>query len=498
MRRTQLGLLAVVLLLVLGTAAVSAVAGPEQRRAVPESVEVLGATAVCPDVRQLAGIFQTRISVGAAPLPVGRAATGGGVVSSLVTRPATTTAVAIKEPGQVSVGLGTAVNDNGLVVSATGALATGLEVEEVFRANDGRFRGLANLRCEPPRREAWFVGASTGVIDDSQLVLANVDDTPATVDITAFGHAGTVDQRPGQGITVPPHARVVYPLDQLIPSRNWLVVKVSSRQGRVVAALRSVRTSGTTQLGFDFVPQAQPPASKVVVPGIPTGPGTRGLVIGNPGEDDTTVSVQVTLKDGQFVPQGMAEVTVPARRSISLPLTTYTDSSSVTATVTSTGAPVVAGAVLIDVQTFQVGPVRELAFGGSAVPLSGPALLTDLVIDRPTESTLLLSAPGEAATVLVTPIRVLGAVGSPPPARRIQVPAGRSVELRLTTFFPPGTQARLAVEVRPVPGSGEVYATRYLREHGARGTLSALLGLEGPDQQVARPITVQDDSAGYP
>jgi hypothetical protein len=182
---------------------------------------------------------------------------------------------------------------------------------------------------------------------------------------------------------------------------------------------------------------------------------------------------------------------------VSLGLPALTATSPLTATVTSSGAPVVAGAVLYDYQQFQVGSIHELAYGGSALPLSGPALLTDLVINRPTESTLLLSAPEDAATVIVTPIRVLGSRSAPPP-RTLHVPAGRTIAFRLSTFFPPGTYTRLAVEIRPADDSGPVYATRYLRERGARGTLSTLLTLRGPAQLVPRPTAVQDDEAGYP
>ncbi|MDP9182799.1 MAG: DUF5719 family protein, partial [Actinomycetota bacterium] len=489
----------VLVLLTAGTVVVSSVEPPVQRRARTESVEVVGATAVCPDVRQDAGLYSTRISVGAAPLPVGRTATGGAISTTLVQGLDTTTKqVPIKQPGQVAVGLGTTTDENGVVVAATGALATGLEVEQVARVNDGRFRGLAGLRCEAPKRDAWFIGASTGIVDFSVLVLANVDDSPATVDITAFGRSGGVDPRPGQGLTIAPHTRKVIALDTLAPDRQYLVVHVRSRQGRVVAALRDARYSGNKPLGFDYVPQAVPPATTVVVPGIPQGPGFRGLVIGNPSNDDTVVSVQVTLRDGQFVPAGMDEVHVPAGHTAMVDLTKVTDASPLTVTVKSPGVPVVAGGFLLEAQAFQLGGIRETAYAGSTLPLSGPALLTDLVIDRPTESTLILSAPDTEATVVVTPITVLGAAGSPPEPRVVTIPAGRTVAFRLSTFFPPGTKAQLAVEVRPQGDSGPVFATRYLRERGGRGTLATLLALKGPAQLVVRRAAAQDDEAAYP
>lgn len=498
MSRPPLALVAVVALLTLGTAAVAGVGRPAPR-AVHQQVEVLGAVAVCPDVSQTPGTYQTRISVGAAPLPEGRSAQGGSVVTNLVRGTGEgLTQVPIKEPGQVAVGLGTRTDEDGVVVSATGALATGLEVEQVTRVTDGRNRGLANLRCEAPKREAWFVGASTGLVDASMLVLANVDDTPATVDITSFGRAGAFDARPGAGMSIAPHTRLLVPMDSLAPDGQFLVVRVASRQGRVVAAMRNGRFANATPLGFDYVPQAQPPAQRVVVPGLPLGIGFRGLVVGNPSYDDTTVSVQVTLRDGQFVPAGMDEIRVPARRAVLVDVSKISAVSSLTATVTSSGSPVVAGGYLIDYQRVQPTGIREIAYAGSSLPLSGSSLLTDLVIDRPTESTLILSAPEGSATVTVTPITVLGSTRATPAPKRLAIPAGRTVTLRLTTFFPPGTQAQLAVEVRPDPGSGPVYATRYLRERGSRGTLSTLLTLQGPAQLVDQPVVTRDAEAGYP
>jgi hypothetical protein len=497
--RPPLALGTVVLLLAVGTTGVAAVGSPSSGPTGEQRVEVVGATAVCPDVVQIPGVYQCRISVGAAPLPAGRTATGGSAVTTLVRDTAATPPrrVPLTQPGQVVAGLGTAINANGMVVTATGALATGLEVEQVSRVTENRWRGLGNLRCEAPKREAWLVGASTTLSDATVLSLANVDDTPATVDITAFGRSGPFDPRPGSGITVAAHTRLLLPLDTLAPDGAVLVVHVSSRQGRVVAALRVGRLSRGIPAGFDYVPQALPPARQVVVPGIPSDNGSRWLIVGNPTDDDTTVSVKVTLRDGQFVPSGMEEVPVLAKHTALINVSSLTATSPLTATLTSSGAPVVAAGFLLDAQLFPVSQIREIAFAGSSLPLSGSAVLTDLVIDRPTESTLILSAPDTAAAVTITPIPVRGSGAAPAP-RRVAIPAGRTVSFRLSSFFPPGTRARLAVEVRPEDDSGPVYATRYLREHGARGTLSTLLTLQGPAQLVSRPTAVQDDQAGYP
>jgi hypothetical protein len=490
MTRPPLGTLFVVAVLAAGTVVGSLVdTSASAARSQAEPVEVVGSSAVCPDLRQVQDRIATRVSVGAAPLPAGRTGKGGSITSARVTRPDAPLAVPVTQAGQVAVGLSTTTDKDGLVVTAGGVLAAGLEVEQVTRGEDGRDRGLAGLRCEAPKPEAWFAGGSTGIAHTTVLVLANVDDTPSTVDVTVFTQKGAVDNRPGQGITIRPHTRQVINLDTLAPDREWLAVHVLARRGRVAAGLRHATGLASNPQGVDWVPQTVPPATRVVVPGIPAGDGTRALRITNPGSDDTTVSVQVTTDDGQFVPTGLDAVEVPAQTTVEVRVEDQAKTSPLSATVTSAGAPIIAGGYVKDLQR---GTIREFAYTAGALPLSGPALVTDVVIDRPTESTLILSAPQGGATVVVTPIRVLGQSGPLPAPKTVRIGSGRTATLRLSTFFEPAAQAQLAVELRPQDGSGPVYAARYLRERGAHGPLTTLLVLQGPAQLVSRPDVVQD------
>ena len=465
-------------------------------------VDVVGATAVCPDLRQVRhfGII-SRVSVGAAPLS--RVATagvapisgGGSLQAHPNGAPTTTQPLPVEAAGQVAVGLGTTLDRDALVVAARGPLSAGLEAEQVTRAETGRNRGLAGLRCDAPRTEAWFVGGGTSLLDETTLVLVNVDDTPATVDVSVFTSSGPADPRQGQGITIAPHGRVLVAMDTLAPDRRLLTVHVHSRRGRVAAGLRQSVLSGKVPLGVDWIPQSVPPATSVTVPGVPAivDAGNRTLIVSNPGTDDTVVSVQLTTSDGQFVPAGLDQVSVPAGTSRGVSLDAPAKTSNFGVRVSSQGVPVLASVFVRDAQG---GPVREFAYTSGSLPLSGPALLTDLVLNRPTESTLLLTAPDSDATVTVSPIRVLGTAGALPAAKTIRIPGGRTVALKLSTFYPPGTQIQLAVEVRPLSGSGPVYAARYLRERGAHGPLTTLLDLQGPLQTVTRPTVVQDPRIG--
>ncbi|MCU1624033.1 MAG: hypothetical protein JWL79_2878 [Frankiales bacterium] len=496
MSRPPFGTLAVVVLLAVGTTLGASVHRSPARQATSSQVEVVGATAVCPDLRQAKDLLATRVSVGSGLLPAGRASTGGSVDAHRVTQSGTSVDVPVTKAGQVAVGLGTGTTKDGLVVSATGDLAAGLEVEQITRGERGLNRGLAGLRCEPPKPDIWFEGGSTLIGNESTLVLANVDDTPSSVSITIFTSKKTYQPPSVQGILLAPHTRTQLALDTLAPDEDLLALHVQSTRGRVAAGLRhALRTVRATE-GVDWVPQTQPPSSQVVVPGFPAGPGLRTLYVTNPGTDDTTVSVKVTTQDGQFVPATRDAVAVPAGRTVAIRLDAVARTSAFAATVTSDSGPVIAGGFAKD---YQQGPVREFAYTAGALPLSGPALVTDVVINRPTESTLILSAPEGAATVTVSPVPVAGQSGAQPSgAKTVRIAAGRTATLNLSTFFRPGATAQLAVEVRPAAGSGAVYAARYLREHGAHGPLTTLLVLEGPATLVSRPAVVDDPQVGTP
>lgn len=475
-----------VLALLVGLLALDLAEPPAPRAAAPErTAAVIGATAVCPDLRQGGG-QSTRISAGAATDATGPGVVMAGPLKGL----APPKPVAVARSGQVAAGLGAGVDGDALVVRATGPLAGGLAVEQVSRAASGRQRGLAGLRCPAPDSQAWFVGGDATVGDGSLLVLANPDDLPAIVDVTVWSDQGAVDPRPGLGLRVDPRSRAAIRLDELAPGRGLLAVRVLAQRGRVAAALRHARVAGLDPHGVDWVPQAQPPATTVVVPGLPEGPGRRVLLVTNPGPDPTVVRLELTGADRQDVPPGLDAIAVPGGTSVATDLTALTDRSPMTVTVTSDGGPVLAGAFVHDSQGRS--PVKDFGYAGSAQPLDGPALLTDVVLDRPTESTLILTALRTDAQVRIRPIALTGRAEPAPAARTVTVRGGRTVAVRLSSLLPAGAAAQFAVEVRPLDGGGPVYAARYLRERGERGPLSTLLTLQSARPPVAVPAVRAD------
>lgn len=411
---------------------------------------VTSRTAVCPDVRQDGGRGATTVTAAG-----GSTRTGGPLVGPR----------APVEPGPVARDLAAGLDGAVHVTTATGADAGALVVEQTTRATAGTRRGVAALTCPTPSAESWFVGGATVLGTSSELLLVNGEPTPATVDVTVWTSTGRADPRPGREIRVPPRTRVAVPLDRLAPDRDLLALRVAASTGRVASALRVVRVDGRTPLGTDWVPPSPGPARESVVPGLPQGPGRRTLLVTNPGDADTTVTAELTTDDGQYVPDDLQAIEVPAGTSVAVDLSEVLAGTAAAVRVRSDGAPVLAGALVVDRQD---GPVREIAFAAATPALDGPSLLADVRLSPPTEVLLLLSAIGTDAVVDLVPIAP-GELAT----QRVEVPAATTVAVRLSRFLPPGSTGSLAVEVRPV--NGRVHAARYSRERGSRGPFSTLL-----------------------
>lgn len=452
------------------------------------SAPVVGALAVCPDLRQQGPLVTTRLAAGVPP----SAPDGPGTLVAEQLSGRSPTPVPVDGPGDVLVDLAGRPAGDAAVLRATGAPAAGLEVSQVTRAG-GAERGLASLRCEPPRTSAWFVGGSTAVGAKAGLVLVNVDDVPALVDVTVFTRDGVAERRPGRGIAVPARGRTVVPLDRLAPGEPLVTAHVDAQRGRVVAALRQVRADGRLARGVDWVPQAAPPARELVVAALPSGPGVRALVLTNPGEDDTTASVELTTTDGQFVPTGLERVAVPAGTTVRTDLSGLLATTPASVRVVSADAPLLAGGVVEDGAPGAVGDVAFAA--ATTTPLRGPALLPDVALSPGTDTVLLLSAVRGDAFVEVTPVRLPG-LPPPPRPRRIEVPGGRTAVLSLASLLPAGASGRFAVQVAAGEGSSAVHAAAYVRADGSAGPLSTLTTLRSGTPQVPRPVVVRDPAAG--
>lgn len=450
-------------LLVLG-AGIGQVTGSQDGAARTPPVPVVGATAVCPET----------------PVTVGSLGSGAGWLRARALD-AASAALPLTAAGSVLAGV------EEPVVAARGAVAAGLGAEHVRPVDSGPVRGLTAVRCTAPAGSTWFVGGGTVLGQATELVLVNAEGEEAAVDVRGWSSDGPVEERPGRGLAVPPRSRVVVPVDLLAPDRDLLALHVTTRRGRAAAYLRTTRRDGRIPQGTDWVPATQAPARALVVPGLPRGPGRRYVVLVNPGAEDAAASLVLVTGDGQLTPQPLD---VLAGSTVAVEVSEQLADVPAAAVVTA-DQPLAASGLVYDLQD---GPVRELSYAAAATPLTGPALLADVTLAAPAEQTLLVSAPEGDAVVEVVPVPVLrpggSSAGELPPSRRVEVPAGTTATLRLSTFVEPGATARLAFEVRPV--SGRAYASRYLRERGRTGPLTAVLPVVPARREVPWPRVAPD------
>jgi hypothetical protein len=391
--------------------------------------------------------------------------------------------------------LGTDAHEAALEVRADGPLAGGLAVQQTVLVTAGAVRGLATTRCGPPTTDGWLLGGGTTVGESATLVLVNADAVPAVADVTVLTGEGPVDARQGRGLTVPAGGRTVVPLDALAPERSRLAVRVQAVRGRVAATVRHERTDGIVARGVSYAAPAAASAESLDLPGLPAGPGGRAVWVTNPGDADVEVSVEVTTADGQYVPDGLDDVGVPAGTTVSVDLSAVLGPTAAAVRVTSSGGPVLAVGVAEDAGE---GDVRDLSYTGPAPGLAAPALLPDVVLEPGRTTTLLLSALAGDGVVELTVGRVAGTPADAPRAapRRVDVPGGRTVAVPVDSLLPEGATGRIAVQVRPDPRGSTVHAGVAVTSRGADGPLLTGYALPAPAARVERPPVVRDPAVG--
>lgn len=435
-----------------------------------ESAAVTDVTLACPDVGGNRQYVTTRFTA-ASSSGSGRVVTrtlGRGRDTPLLKSAGTLVSRDVQQAGV------------GLAVYAEGSIAAGLEAEQTTFIERGPARSFSNARCVRPGHTFWFVGLSGAVDVHDSIYLMNPDDTPASVDLSLWGAKGPIDAPHLQGLAVPAHARVVVPVDRLAPDAPMLGLRVVATSGRIAAVARDQRQHGTRPDGNDWVPGTLAPATRLVLPGYPTGLGARTVFLTNPGSDDANVTLRVVTDSGSFVPTGFNAKPLPAGTTARFELHTLIE-NNVAAVVVTSDQPVVATGHISRVQG---AFYPDRAWTAATPPLAAGALVTDVRTGE-ASSVLLLSAPEAAGTVTVQ------ALGS---GRRavVRVPAGRTVSYSPDRLLPSGSGALL---VTPGTGSGPVYAARVLAQQGAHGPLLAVLPLLDVPGTVTLPPARYDPGA---
>jgi hypothetical protein len=465
----------VLVLLVVGvsadlTAGQGAAAGPvaatgnhaHQAGSTARTVAVARADAVCPDPTVDAHT-ETRLSLAAPGAPAtagaGKDAAGPGH-ARLTGLHGADTPLDLVAPSSGSV---LATPDTGPVVArGTGASAPGLGAGLLTLSGVPAMRGLSGTPCAAPGTDFWFVGSGAVVGQRGRVYLTNPEPAPAVVDVTLYGPDGAIDAPAGRGIAVAAGAQEVTLLDALAPGITVFAVHVHVRSGRISAAVRDQQVAGLTPKGADWLPPAAPPARHQLVPGVLSGTGERRLQVVAPGESDAIVKVRLVAESGTFAPAGLDVIEVPAGTVKDVDLAPFGTGDAFAVDLDS-DVPVTAG--VLDRVTAAGNEVEDVAYAAAGFPLrpATPGVVPEARVGPGVASTLLLAAPAGAAHVRLSVLPP--ATGTP---RELTVPAGSQLPIDLATL---GATGSFAVLVRPLAGSGPLYAVREVSQSDPAGPL---------------------------
>ncbi len=495
----RVGLCLLVVLVLGGIYAAARSSHPTRAAVRPAAVgrsAVSSAVRVCPAPGS-AGVTAASVAVAAVPgtaragsariseLSAAGSTTAGQVVSTLTqpgllqlaavpVAPALTAAELAGQPGS-SASVRTVPGRGGVQVSATGALAQGLEVEQTGPG------GLVTAQCSAPGTSFWFVGPGQSSTATIELYLTNIGSQPADAQVQAVTDTSTgapVLGNADNGITVPPDGMVVQSLSGLLAGTKVIALNVTTTVGQVAAA---VRESQVGSADGSWLPAAQAPADRLVIGGLPAS-GAPQLYIAVPGTAAADVKITAITQKGSYQPTGGTGIDLLGGSAAIIPLPALGDVAGAVS-ITST-APVVAAMLVTGgsagapgALAVSSGPVLEQ--GVLAANPAGPAGATQLV----------LSAPGKAATV-----RISTATATTPASAQtgqvVDISAKSSV---VVPVAPPAgtTVTEFTIIVTPLAGSGPVYGGRIISVGGSVQSIlpvpSSLtwIPLPGVDQSLA-------------
>lgn len=388
----------------------------------PRLTDLTNATVVCPaPAGKATGAWVSTASGASGQVSVRRA----GAASSLPIRTGSTSRLT---------GAGAAV------VKAAGPLAPGLLG---LRAGT---TPVTSEDCGVPSATQWFTGLGAGATHDSVIELVNPDAGPADADITLYGRR-PFTARKLHGITIPANRTVSLDLGAIAPRRALLSAQVQVTRGRLGVHVLDSRTDLTShRVRQEWVPRQLAPALDSQLLGLPTGPGTRTLQLGNPGTDVVRVQVKVVTGDTSFAPAGLGTVSVKAGATRSVPLTQVLDKAlgdgALGVEVTADGP--VTSSLLTDLGTDLALTVPDTVVSGRAVtllPVASGAKATRVA------ATLYTSADSAGAAR----VTAYAASGRKLLGKRVGQQQGHTVAVRLprgTAYLsvePVSTQLRAAV-----------------------------------------------------
>ncbi len=366
----------------------------------------------------------------------------------------------------------TVVSGGGVVVQASGSMARGLEVEQITAG------GIPLARCESPGTDFWFVGPGQHSLARIQLYLVNAGSQPAAANVEISTDAGPLQGSPDTGIAVPPHGMVVQYLASVLRGSRVVALHVRTSTGQVVAAVKETTHAGSSGA---WLPAAQTPATRVVLPGLPAAAGTRQLFVAVPGTQDAHLKLTAVSTKGSYQPTGSTGLDIPGGSAVSIPLPSL--SGVAAALRLSSNVPVTASAMLAGGASGAPG-----VFTAASLPLEEQGVVAYNKAGGGAASQLVLSAPGRAVRARITKIGTDGSARTP---QIVQIRAGHSLVTQLGKNGGSGRRSAFSVMITPLAGSGQLYAGRVITGSGTGGKVQSIFPVISALTRVPLP-RVQD------
>ena len=371
------------------------------------------------------------------------------------------------------------------VIQADGPGAAAVVADQRRLISGGVLRSLFSAPCLQPRTDWWITGADGRVGYSDTLVLANPGSTVVNLTVTVWSAKGPIEPPKLQSFTVEPSSAQLLTVSSYAPDGALLTLHVHANSGRLVSEVLDRRVSGIAPEGLDWIPPTQPPATDFVVPGYLGGPGSRHLILGNPGDRDATVSLRLSTTAGNFAPAGHQTVVVRAGHSADVDLTSTLAGSPGAALIRSDQPVTAAGISSAGVANSRDHP--DIQWQPAALPLTSAAVLADNTPPFDRNAPIYLTAPKAAGK-----LRIATTTGQ---SRDVSVRAGRTLAWDPEAAF--GTAAHGPLVFSPVSG-GLIYVSRTLFAYGLHGPLVTSEQPALLPAAISLPAAVPDERVAVP
>ncbi len=187
--------------------------------------------------------------------------------------------------------------DRSLVVTQRGEGSGGVGfVTGVLGAARGD--GLVVGRCPGVVDDAWYAGLGSAQRHLGVLVLTNLSQTPAVLDVTLWSPEGPVDAVGGEGLVVEAGSTRTVRLSDLAAGEDVLGVHVARRRGAVAVA--ALDTSTGSAQGSELVSPMASPSRRVVLAGLVGGSVGDGPAALRVVSDEPVVASASVASDGDL------------------------------------------------------------------------------------------------------------------------------------------------------------------------------------------------------